>query len=195
MDDAASPRGDDREQQQRHPSSLPAIDGAMRSAISQAIVRIHAEHYGKGATQAKTYVWENLVVTVLRDVLTVAERTLIGVDRADTVRDVRTTFQFSLEPTFREAVERVTGRRVHSFMSQVDPGNGLGVEVFVLEPIDDEDRRRLSATAPRDRRRRARPRARRGRCGRRSGGARAPGPRRARPTARRRGGRPRGAGR
>ena len=114
----------------------PPIDGALRSAISQAIVRIHAEHYGKGATQAKTYVWDNLVVTVLRDVLTTAERTLVEVDRADTVREVRTTFQFTMERTFRSAVERLTGRRVHSFMSQVDPGNGLGVEVFVLEPLD-----------------------------------------------------------
>jgi uncharacterized protein YbcI len=114
----------------------PPIDGALRSAISQAIVRIHAEHYGKGATQAKTYAWDNLVVTVLRDVLTTAERTLVGVDRADTVRDVRSTFQFTMESTFREAVERLTGRRVHSFMSQVDPSRGVGVEVFVLEPVD-----------------------------------------------------------
>jgi uncharacterized protein YbcI len=114
----------------------PPIDGALRSAISQAIVRIHAEHYGKGATQAKTYAWDNLVVTVLRDVLTTAERTLVGVDRADTVRDVRSTFQFTMEATFREAVERLTGRRVHSFMSQVDPSRGVGVEVFVLEPVD-----------------------------------------------------------
>ena len=41
-----------------------------------------------------------------------------------------------MEETFRSAVERVTGRRVHSFMSQIDPHNGLGVEVFVLEPLD-----------------------------------------------------------
>jgi uncharacterized protein YbcI len=117
------------------------IDGATRSAISQAIVRIHAEHFGKGATQAKTYVWDNLIVTVLRDVLTVAERTLIDVDRSETVREMRMTFQFSLEPTFRAAVERLTGRRVQSFMSQVDPVRGLGVEIFVLEPLggDDED--------------------------------------------------------
>jgi uncharacterized protein YbcI len=112
------------------------MDGALRSAISQAIVRIHAEHYGKGATHAKTYAWDNLVVTVLRDVLTTAERTLVGVDRADTVREVRTTFQYTMEETFRSAIERLTGRRVHSFMSQVDPANGLGVEVFVLEPVD-----------------------------------------------------------
>jgi len=138
MEDASSPAaGGLGGEPARQLTSLspPAIDGAVRSAISQAIVRIHAEYYGKGATQAKTYVWDNLVVTVLRDVLTVAERTLIEVDRADTVRDVRTKFQFSLEPTFRAAVERLTGRRVHSFMSQVDPGNGCDVEVFVLEPL------------------------------------------------------------
>jgi uncharacterized protein YbcI len=114
----------------------PVMDGALRSAISQAIVRIHSEHYGKGATQAKTYAWDNLLVTVLRDVLTVAERTLVDVGRVDAVRDVRTTFQFTMEQTFRSAIERLTGRRVHSFMSQVDPINGLGVEIFVLEPLD-----------------------------------------------------------
>jgi uncharacterized protein YbcI len=120
----------------RGSAALERIDGAMRSAISQAIVRIHADHYGKGATQAKTYVWDDVVVTVLRDVLTVAERTLVEADRVETVRDVRATFQSSLEATFRTAIERLTGRRVHSVMSQVDPANGLGVEVFVLEPVD-----------------------------------------------------------
>ena len=116
--------------------ATPAMDGALRSAVSQAIVRIHAEHYGKGATQAKTYAWDNLLVTVLRDVLTVAERTLVDVGHPDTVRDVRNTFQSTMQQTFCSAVERLTGRRVHSFMSQVDPVNGLGVEVFVLEPLD-----------------------------------------------------------
>ena len=139
MEDAASPpaRGRDGEPRSQPPAlPAPVIDGAVRSAISQAIVRIHAEHYGKGATQAKTFAWDDLVVTVLRDVLTVAERTLVDVGRADTVRDVRMTFQFSLERNFRDAIERLTGRRVLSFMSQVDPLNGLGVEVFVLEPLE-----------------------------------------------------------
>jgi len=115
----------------------PRRERALRSAISQAIVRIHAEHYGKGATQAKTYAWDNLVVTVLRDVLTTAERTLVGQGRGDNVRDFRTTLQVTMEPTFRSTIERLTGRRVQSFMSQVDPDNGVGVEAFVLEPVDD----------------------------------------------------------
>ncbi len=112
----------------------PPLDGALRSAISEAIVRIHAEHYGKGATHAKTYAWDNVVVCVLGDVLTTSERTLIALDRPDSVREVRSAFQSTMEPTFRAAVERVTGRRVISFMSQVDPQRGYGVEVFVLEP-------------------------------------------------------------
>jgi uncharacterized protein YbcI len=133
MDEAASPGG---HAGGRRAAPVPApIDGAVRSAISQAIVRIHAEHYGKGATQAKTYVWDDVVVTILRDVLTVAERTLLAADRADTVRDVRATFQSSLEQTFRGEIERLTGRRVHSFLSQIDPVKGVGVEVFVLEPL------------------------------------------------------------
>jgi uncharacterized protein YbcI len=118
------------------PFAPPPMDGALRAAISQAVVRLHAEHYGKGATQAKTYVWDNVVVIVLRDVLTAAERTLVSVDRADAVRQVRSAFQLSLEATFRSTIERLTGRRVESFMSQVDPDHGMGVEVFVLEPLD-----------------------------------------------------------
>ena len=122
---------------ERAPESVPAgmrmtIDGALRASISRAVVRIHAEHYGKGATQAKTYAFENLIVTVLRDVFTTAEATLIGLDRADAVRDVRSTFQNSMSQTFVAAVEQLTGREVESFMSQVDPATGLGVEVFVL---------------------------------------------------------------
>jgi len=111
-----------------------AIDGAVRSAVSQAVVRIHAERYGKGATQAKTYCWDNVLITVLADVLTTAERTLVDVAREDAVRDFRMVFQYTMEDTFRSAVEEITGRRVRSFMSQIDPTSGYGIEVFILEP-------------------------------------------------------------
>lgn len=110
----------------------PPIDGAMRAAISRAIVRIHAEHYGKGATQAKTYAFENLVVTVLRDVFTTVERTLVDVGRGDTVVQVRATFGATMGRAFVTAIEELTGRTVESYMSQVDPATGMGVEVFVF---------------------------------------------------------------
>lgn len=96
-------------------------------------MRIHAEHYGKGATQAKTYAWDDVVICVLRDVLTTAERTLVAVERPEAVLAMRSTFQRTMAATFTAAVEQVTGRHVASFMSQVDPIHGYGVEVFVLE--------------------------------------------------------------
>src|SRR3954463_5931208 len=91
MDGAQRPVG---EAPERAPESLPAgmrmtIDGALRASISRAVVRIHAEHYGKGATQAKPYAFDNLIVTVFHDVFTTAEATLIDLDRADSVRAVR----------------------------------------------------------------------------------------------------------
>src|SRR5215207_11616850 len=117
MDDPTAP---ERARRTGPALAPPAMDGALRSAISRAIVRIHAEHYGKGATQAKTYAFDNLIVTVLRDVFTTVERTLIDFERADTVRDVRTTFQQMMGQAFIDAVEELTGRRVESFMSQID---------------------------------------------------------------------------
>jgi len=111
------------------------MDGALRSGISQAVSHIHAEYYGKGATRARTYGYDNLIVCVLRDVLTTVEHTLVEQDRAQAVRDVRTTFQQAMRDRFIAAVEELTGRRVESFMSQIDPEHDLAVEVFVLEPL------------------------------------------------------------
>src|SRR3954467_8394638 len=102
------------------------MEGAVRAAISRAIVRIHAEHYGKGATQAKTYTFDNLIVTVLRDVFTTVERTLIELERPDTVRDVRTTFQAIMGGSFVAAVEELTGRRGGAVLSPIDPHRGPG---------------------------------------------------------------------
>lgn len=110
----------------------PGVDGAVRSAISQAIVQIHAERYGKGATQAKTYAFDDVIVTVMRDVLTPVERTLTDAGRADAVRELRAAFQDAMGPTLVAAVEELTGRGVSSLMTQVDPAGGIALAAFVL---------------------------------------------------------------
>ena len=48
--------------------------GVMRAAISNEIVRLQAEYYGKGPTRAKTYISEDLVVVVLEESFTRAKR-------------------------------------------------------------------------------------------------------------------------
>jgi uncharacterized protein YbcI len=112
--------------------------GARLSEISRAVVRVHAQHYGRGPERAKT-IWQgDLIVCVLEDIYTRAERTLIDAGRFDQVRTVRIAFQDELEPLLCAAVEAITGRTVRGFLGQVAAEPELASEIFVLEPIEQE---------------------------------------------------------
>ena len=113
--------------------------GRQAALISNAITRLHRDHYGRGATAARTIIQRNYVVCFLDDIYTPVERTLIEAGRPEAVRETRNLFQDAMGPKFREAVEEVTGRTVIGFMSQVHFDPDMAAEVFVLEP-QGEDR-------------------------------------------------------
>jgi uncharacterized protein YbcI len=106
----------------------------MLLALSNAIVRLYKDHYGKGPTRARAYYQGDVITCVLRDCFTRAEHTLIASGHDDAVIDGRHRLQTALRRKFVEAVEEITGRRVIGFMSgtQLDPD--MSSEVFVLEP-------------------------------------------------------------
>jgi uncharacterized protein YbcI len=108
--------------------------GRQSSSISNAITRLHREHYGRGATTTRTIIQRNYVVCFLDDIYTPVERTLIEAGRPEQVRETRNLFQDAMSPKFRAAVEEATGRRVIAFMSQVCFDPDMAAEVFVLEP-------------------------------------------------------------
>lgn len=110
-----------------------ASRGQLAAAISNAMVGIHSKHYGKGPTKAKTYLIDDTVVCVMQDVFTTVERTLIDVGKGELVREVRTTFQYSLRDEFIGAVHEIVGRRPRAFMSQIDCDADMAVEFFLLE--------------------------------------------------------------
>jgi uncharacterized protein YbcI len=117
-------------------SSRDADVGGQLAGISRAVVSIHAEHYGRGPDRAKTIWQRDVILCLLEEVYTPAERTLIRAGRFDQVRSLRTAFQDEVEPLLRAAVEAVTGRRVRAFLSQVNADPELASEVFVLEPLE-----------------------------------------------------------
>ena len=55
--------------------SLPLVGGRLLAEITNRIVALMREHYGRGPIKAKTYVLDNLIVCVLSDGFT-----LIGVN-------------------------------------------------------------------------------------------------------------------
>jgi uncharacterized protein YbcI len=102
--------------------------------ITNGIVRLFSEYYGRGPTRAKTYMLENrYVVTVLRDTMTTVERTLAEKGERDLVRRVRLTFQEAMAASFKGVVEDVLGRRVEAYHSQILIEPDVGFEFFMLE--------------------------------------------------------------
>jgi uncharacterized protein YbcI len=115
-------------------SELPRTDGHRATAISNAIVRLHREFYGRGATSARTVVQRDYVITFLDDIYTQVERTLLDAGDWETVRQTRLSFQRAMESRFRAAVEEVMERKVIAFFSQVHFDPDMSLEGFVLEP-------------------------------------------------------------
>jgi uncharacterized protein YbcI len=108
------------------------VDGERLSAISSAIVAIFAECYGRGPTKAKTYAFDNYLVTVLEDLLTTVEQTLVDRGEEDLVRTVRLTFQEAVSERFTSEVAAIAGREVIGYHSQVTFHPPTGFEIFVL---------------------------------------------------------------
>jgi uncharacterized protein YbcI len=108
------------------------VDGERLSAVSNAIVTIFSECYGRGPTKAKTYAFDNYLFTVLEDILTTVERTLVERGEEDLVRTVRLTFQETLAERIRSEVARISGREVLAYHSQVTFHPAMGFEIFVL---------------------------------------------------------------
>jgi len=106
-------------------------------AITNAIVGMHREFYGRGATRGRTIMQENYVMCVLDDIYNRAERTLIDAGRFEEVKQARLAFQDTMEERFSKAVEEATGRRVVGFLSQVRANPDVSTEIFILEPDGD----------------------------------------------------------
>jgi uncharacterized protein YbcI len=113
--------------------SESAAKGAVVAQLSREIVQLHARHYGRGPTKARSFVTEECASGLLEEIYTVAERTLIETGAEEHVRETRQKFQEAVEEEFIEIVERVTGRTVRVFLSQVDIDTDLAVEFFLFE--------------------------------------------------------------
>ena len=106
---------------------------SMRQDVSNAMVGLMKEFYGKGPTDAKTYINDNYIFCVMKGGLTRNEQTLLDKGEAELVRTYRLRFQEAMTGPMTESIERITGRRVLAYHSQIvfDPEHA--VEFFVLD--------------------------------------------------------------
>ena len=112
--------------------------GSLRAAISNAMVGLKKEYYGKGPVKAKTYINDNVIFCVLQGGLTRNEETLIAAGEEKLVRQFRLRFQEAMGAPTSKAVEELTGRSVLAYNSQIVFHPDHSFEIFVLDgpPIE-----------------------------------------------------------
>jgi uncharacterized protein YbcI len=108
-------------------------DGRLNGAIANEIGRLVAEFTGRGATKSRAFVYDDVVVCLLEDGATKAERNLVAAGKDELVRIQRDALQRAMETQLVASVERLTGRTVGTFLSGISTLGESSVEVFVLE--------------------------------------------------------------
>jgi uncharacterized protein YbcI len=110
--------------------------GEELTAISDGLVTLLKEFYGRGPTQAKSYYQDDLVVCILRGGYTQVEQTLRQGGRGSAVIEQRMQFQELMRERFESVIEKATGRKVIGFMSGNQQDPDMMCEVFVMAPSD-----------------------------------------------------------
>jgi uncharacterized protein YbcI len=113
--------------------------GDVRTEISDGLVALLKDYYGRGPERTKTYVTDELVVCLLRGGFTRVEQTLLEGGYGDDVIRQRMAFQQVMRERFEQVVEHATGRQVIGFMSGNQQDPDMICEVFVLAPNDVAD--------------------------------------------------------
>ena len=114
----------------------PLSHGDVLTAISDGMVALMKDFYGRGPTRTKTYYEDDLVVCLLRGGFSRVEQTLLEGGRGTSVIQQRMEFQEVMRERFQEVIKRATGRRVIGFMSGNQQHPDIMCEVFILAPTD-----------------------------------------------------------
>jgi uncharacterized protein YbcI len=116
------------------PGSVEQWQGLQLAELSNAMVKLYKEQFGRGPTKTRShYAGPDVVITTLEDSLAPAERRLAEMGEHQRLRDTRMFFQYATERQFVETVERIIGRKVRAFVSGIDTKRDVSCEVFYLE--------------------------------------------------------------
>jgi uncharacterized protein YbcI len=128
--------------------TTPRAHGDVLTAISDGMVGLLKEFYGRGPTRTKTYYEDDLVVCLLRGGFSRVEQTLLDGGRGESVIRQRMEFQELMRGRFEGVIEAATGRRVIGFMSGNQQDPDIMCEVFILAPTDLVDAHELPGETP-----------------------------------------------
>jgi uncharacterized protein YbcI len=107
--------------------------GEMLEAVSNLVVKVYADRVGRGPTKARAYADRDIIVCVMEDTMTKAERTLVDSGRSAAVKQVRDALQETMRDDLAMGIEALTGRCV---IAQIGTGTlepDVSSYLFILE--------------------------------------------------------------
>ena len=109
--------------------------GGVLVSVSNAMVRLHKEQFGRGPTKARShFAGRDTLVAVLEDCLLPAELALVEMGQQERVQESRLFFQTATRDKFIDAVEEIVGRKVVAFSSATDPDAATVWEIYNFAP-------------------------------------------------------------
>ena len=104
--------------------------------ISTGMARMQKDAFGKGPTSTKSYMFDDLLLIVMREGLTVAEKTMLDFGQADLVRHFRQQFENEMTSRLVDMIEGLTERNVLTYQSQIMFNPDVVIEIFVFDRPD-----------------------------------------------------------
>ena len=116
-------------------TEAPAQGTSVLMAVSNAMVRLHKEQFGRGPTHARShFAGPDALLCILENALLPAELKMMELGEESRVRDTRNSFQAATAAEFVSAVEEIVGRKVRAFASGLDAPKNVVFENFVFMP-------------------------------------------------------------
>ncbi len=115
-------------------NTQPRVGDDLLAAVTDAMVALHEQYHHRAPVTAKSRMLaDDLLACVLGGIYTDVEKTMIELQRSTTVKDTRSAFQNAMQHRFIEIVQRLSGRRVTTFISNSHVGPDLEIELFWLD--------------------------------------------------------------
>lgn len=122
----------------------PEHSSSSLAAVSNAMIALHKEQFGRGPGNARSYfAGPDTLVCVLEDALLPAEQKLVRMGEHQRVRETRMAYQAAATEEFVAAVERIVDRKVRAFACAADVSKNVVFENFVFERASSDGEPRI----------------------------------------------------
>ena len=115
--------------------------GQLEAEISEAIIKFEKEFLGRGPTETKTYVIDDLVLVRMKGILTPAEQQLVQSENTSRGRDLIKQVRHELiergRPLLEAVIQDLLGRKTVSLHTDLSTDTGERVIIFSLDAAPD----------------------------------------------------------